>query len=236
MAGWGIGELTAMIAVVVMLSGSLSEGETRDLPRFVLGTLHALAVIIGVDLVFMMTEVSPPWLEGFFGLSNMFALVLLGVVVSMLFPIRAPGESLLPMVEVTLGPFTGAAVWGMITMPEELQWSDPGSWWLPLVMLGFHYTILGVLLLSGLLLLRVADRPRQLWTEPAAVLFEVIILSWIMQIGWMVTTQTEMLLGHGTEGVILGVLMSLLGVWRIVSRSLDNIRALGDSVRQQAGR
>lgn len=228
-----LGDAAAALGLVVMLVS----GETTRNPeplRTALGTLHGLLALAGVNYaVVTITGVSTTW-GAALGFADLFAVVLVAVVLALGFPERAPGESTWPLWRTTLAPLAYTLVWGLVgALTFHKGWHSLGEAALAsLAFLGVHYT-----LLTGAVFATLLARPPSV--APAAdmalgervrslpgLFFEVLIAALFLQGGMAMVTHHERLFGHGAWGPIvssalwsLGLVQAVRETWRVFARS-----------------
>ncbi len=214
-----LGDMVAAIALVTMLVA----GETTTYPerlRTVLGTVHGLLVLAGLNYAILTLDPLPTvWTVLLYG-ADLFGVALVAVVLALVFPERAPGESSWPLWRTTFAPLAYTAVWGALgALTFHRGWSGVQDVALgSLAFLGVHYTLLTGGVFASLLVRPPSMAPAALMglgerlESLAGMFFQVLILALFVQGGLAIASHHERLFGHGVLGPIVSGTLWLVGL------------------------
>lgn len=233
-----LGDLAAGLALVVMLVS----GETTEHPeplRTALGTVHGVLSLAGFSYAVLTIDglsgdgVSSAW-GAALGFADLFAVVLVAVVLALSFPEREPGESAWPLWRTTLTPLAYTLVWGAVgALTFHRGWTSFGeAASASLAFLGVHYTLLTAGVFVTLLVRPPSIAPaadmalgERLRSAPG-VFFEVLLVALFVQGGYAIATHHEALFGHGSWGPVVaaalwvaGLVRSTHDTWRVFARA-----------------
>lgn len=182
--------------------------------------LHLALVLIGLELVVLRADVSPPWLWSLFRGLNVLALVLVPIVVVKSYP-----ERLTAMLSETFGPWLFGVVWAVTSWGVASERPDMLDLALqPLIFLGMHH----LLLLAPMLLLLLFDPPDRAASSglplgerlrhPAGVFFLLLALGVGLESIWVVHAHATSVLGTEPIAQIVGAVLLAFSVLRTTPR------------------
>jgi len=218
--GYGIGELTAVIAMFVMFMGGETVRRHESL-RTVLGCFHGLAVLAGMVWGLWQVSIAFPILGVIFRLGNVLNFVIVAAMLSVFYPERKPDGSTMPFWETTFGPFLMAACWGLLSVHVYGRgFEGPQIFWVPALFLAVHYY-----LASGVLILMLLfDPPGH---APAAALplgkrfksgfgvfWIVLMVLWWGQAPFLLQEHWHTLFGKSWPSALSGAFLSGLAIFR----------------------
>lgn len=225
MPGILFGELAGAIALFAMLI----ESETTQRPellRTILGGIHGLMVLAGLELLLWELPVEPGWLGFVLRVGNVFNFVVALVMVAIAFPERSKSGSTWSMWEATFAPVLYTGIWTVVSallFGRTLDGAEAAR--SSAMFLGMHYYVV-----SGVLIVMLLIQPPG--TAPAAALdldkrlmsgfglfWLALMAAWWGQAWFMFEAHAELVFGGSWASAVIGGVLSLVGVVRTVQHA-----------------
>jgi len=220
MPAYGIGELAALIGMFAMFAG----GETVKRPetlRTALGGLHGLAVVGGLEFLLWGCLTDPEWLQTIFRVGNVFNFVVVGAMLSIVYPERSDQGSSFAMWEVTFSPLVVALLWGGFNVVVLGGAWDLGPFaFRSLSMLALHYYLVSGMIILMLLLdppkkAAAADLPlAERLTSGFGIFWLVLMALWWGQAWFVLKGAWVEVFGSSVLSALVAGFLSLVGVVR----------------------